>query len=298
MKKFIRYIIICLVSVVTIDLVNRLFYSYAFNHVSPDSKVRNEHVYFYNDTQSDLLIIGASRAVHHYNPMLIEDSLKMTCFNAGYDGQGIVYNYLSLVKAYENGRIKTVIYDLSGSQLGEEWNTEKLSTMYPFYWKCDSLKSLVDEILPFYQRMWLVSSLVQYNSTLYQVMRESIAKSDTDHGFRAISASKQIPKDVFKVVEKEEGYEPFCYAECLLDRMAQLCKKNETRLILCYSPTTVYDKSFVEYLSNYTKQRNVEFWDYGRLNTVMASENFKDATHLNITGANIFTQEIIKRLAQ
>ena len=38
------------------------------------------------DCKADILIFGASQAQHNYNPRIIRDSLRMSCFNAGQDG--------------------------------------------------------------------------------------------------------------------------------------------------------------------------------------------------------------------
>lgn len=41
----------------------------------------------------DLLILGSSRAVHHYDPSILEDTLGLKTFNAGVNGQGITIAY-------------------------------------------------------------------------------------------------------------------------------------------------------------------------------------------------------------
>ena len=50
--------------------------------------------------EADVLILGPSTANHHYDCRIIEDSFGMTCYNAGRDGQNIIYDamvkYLSV----------------------------------------------------------------------------------------------------------------------------------------------------------------------------------------------------------
>ena len=42
------------------------------------------------DNQYDVLIMGSSRAHHHYVPEIISDSLGLSCYNTGKDGNGII----------------------------------------------------------------------------------------------------------------------------------------------------------------------------------------------------------------
>ena len=41
----------------------------------------------------DIIIMGSSRASHHYVPEIISEELGMSCFNAGRDGNGIILQY-------------------------------------------------------------------------------------------------------------------------------------------------------------------------------------------------------------
>ena len=42
--------------------------------------------YINDEMRDDILIMGSSRASHHYVPKIIEDSLGMSCYNCGVDG--------------------------------------------------------------------------------------------------------------------------------------------------------------------------------------------------------------------
>lgn len=296
MKKLLTYLLVVLLSVIGIDLLNRAVYSYAFNHLPSNAKIADEYKFVMNHQPSDVLVIGASRAVHHYNPSLIENSLQLSCYNAGFDGTGIVHNYLSFLKALKNGSVECVILDLSPSQLQKEWNTDRLSQIFPYYWSMDSVKALVDEFLPVRQRIWLASSLVQYNSNLYDVLRTKITRSEAVKGFLPIPASKQLPASRFNLQVSEQEFIPFVQAENVLVRLVNVCREQQIRLVLCQSPTTAYNSSFARYLTAFAEKEEVEFWDYGKMQSVMEHRYFKDASHLNITGANLFTLEIIKRL--
>jgi len=51
-----------------------------------------------DSTKADIIVFGASRANHHYVPTIFQDSLKMTFYDVGRDGQSIFY-HLAILKA-------------------------------------------------------------------------------------------------------------------------------------------------------------------------------------------------------
>ena len=52
-----------------------------------------------DEVDANILIFGSSRAAHHYVPSILSDSLDMSCYNCGLDGNGIIYGY---------GKLKTI----------------------------------------------------------------------------------------------------------------------------------------------------------------------------------------------
>lgn len=52
-----------------------------------------------DEVDANILIFGSSRAAHHYVPSILSDSLDMSCYNCGMDGNGIIYGY---------GKLKTI----------------------------------------------------------------------------------------------------------------------------------------------------------------------------------------------
>jgi hypothetical protein len=49
--------------------------------------------YSIDSTRADILVFGSSRANHHYVPEVFEDSLNMSFYNTGQDGNLILNNY-------------------------------------------------------------------------------------------------------------------------------------------------------------------------------------------------------------
>ena len=57
--------------------------------------------YTFEKVNSDILIIGSSRAEHHYDSQIFEDSLNMSCYNSGEGGKFIFYYDAVLKCAFE-----------------------------------------------------------------------------------------------------------------------------------------------------------------------------------------------------
>ena len=68
----------------------------------------------YNNDNTEIVILGSSRASHHYVPSILTDSLGMSCVNLGMDGKGILYNYalFNMLVQYNSPRI--IIYEFGG----------------------------------------------------------------------------------------------------------------------------------------------------------------------------------------
>ena len=87
MKKYIAKIFIFFVIMVSLDVVVGVLSDYLVTNAKSGATQKSE--YICEKTKEDILIFGSSRAVHHYNPLIIQDSLNMTCYNCGYDACGM-----------------------------------------------------------------------------------------------------------------------------------------------------------------------------------------------------------------
>ena len=66
-----------------------------------------------DEVDANILIFGSSRAAHHYVPSILSDSLDMSCYNCGLDGNGIIYGYGKLKTITARYYPKIVILDIS-----------------------------------------------------------------------------------------------------------------------------------------------------------------------------------------
>ena len=102
---------------------------------SEQSLENDRVVQSFSATEADLLVFGSSRALHHYNTELIQESLNITSYNVGAGGQNIYYHNLLLKTVLSRYIPKTIILDLFNMDFEETastWNKERLAVLLPF----------------------------------------------------------------------------------------------------------------------------------------------------------------------
>ena len=94
MKKFIYTLLSLLVLVVLGDWAVGSWLRHAFAHTSHDEIGRLN--YISDSVTADIVVLGSSRALHHYVPSIITDSTGLSCYNCGFENEGIVFHYALL----------------------------------------------------------------------------------------------------------------------------------------------------------------------------------------------------------
>ena len=91
MRKFIVNIIIFFAIIWVADIgLGAILDKIAYNAKSGGQQINNHITYKANE---EIIIMGSSRASHHYIPQIINDSLKMSSYNMGQDAMGIILMY-------------------------------------------------------------------------------------------------------------------------------------------------------------------------------------------------------------
>ena len=101
--------------------------------------------YINDEMKDEILIMGSSRASHHYVPKIIEDSLGMSCYNCGVDGNGIIMfggNFQMFSSRYSP---KMIIYDLSRFDTAEDDHSKYLGWLRAYYDR-DCISKMFDEV--------------------------------------------------------------------------------------------------------------------------------------------------------
>lgn len=175
---------------------------WCFDFLSANNKggETGRNCYIFNNTKEDILAMGSSRCSHHYIPKIISDSTGLSCYNCGYDGNGIIMQYAVWKMVSKRYYPKYIIYDVTpGFDIYTEQDNRKyLDKLKPFYYsnpEIDSVFWSVDKK----ERLKMISHSYQYNSNWLAIIGDCIYPiyQAGENGFLPLYGSmKSRPKKI------------------------------------------------------------------------------------------------------
>jgi hypothetical protein len=267
--------------------------------------------YSLEHTQDSILIFGSSHAVYHYIPKIFEDSLGLSCYNAGVQGQGILFT--STIEKIVLKRIKPKIIILNIDQYWLfKYNKlyDLLSDLYPYYYLH---KDIIGKTLMYkskYENVTLLSKLYQYNSTIAHIVKYKIKPQPSYKGYLPLRGqiSMEDVEELNRLHASSNKYENeidtvFVNA---LESFIKIGLDANCKIIFSVSPV-VYNflkpdnESFL-LIQKIAKKHNIPILNYLRNAYFRGNYKlYKDKSHLNINGATYFSSIVahdIKTLLQ
>lgn len=294
MKKFIFKIILLFTIVAILDCLVGIMMRHVVSHIQIGGQGRDN--YICSKAEEDILIFGSSRAIHHYNATMLEDSLGMTCYNCGNDGNGIILSYGRLMMAKERHQPKIVIHDVFATyDLLKNDNNQYLGWLKPWYER-NGIRQIFDEIDKT-EKYKMTCQSYRYNSKFLQnlfVYFTSISAETGIKGFRPVDAV--FDPMMISNKRKTEKYEYDSLKLAFIDKFIDLSKGSQ--LFFVISPIWYgMDTTEVEPIRTKCKQCGIPLLDYSNNpKYVHNNEYFKDGSHLNARGADEFTKDLIIEL--
>jgi hypothetical protein len=300
MKVF-RFILKLLLVAIVILICDRgtgaILKHYYFNQ---DSGELYRTTYSLDSTKADIIILGPSRAKCSYVPDIIEDSLHLTCYNAGKDGSFIFYNYAVFKEITKRYNPKLVIFDIAPDELEYRiYEYERLSILLPYYKTHPEIRPIVDMSNPFV-KIKLISSIYPYNSLIFKIGMGNLEFNKK----REPSKSGFVP--YFAVMKNElpdtMKIKPSTIDENKINALKDIittCKKKNIQLVFVYSPvySIIRDSYYYPLISDYFSGYNVEYIDLSNDPVFINNpQYFSEKIHLNNDGANVFTTMVLKEI--
>ncbi len=257
------------------------------------------HVYVTDKANEDILIFGSSRAIHHYNPQIISDSLGMTCYNCGQDGNGIVLFYGMWQMIKERYHPKMIIYDVTPDfdLIKGESNQKYLGWLRSDYDR-PGVKPIFELVDPV-ERYKMMSMLYRYNSKFMQNIIDYMYPlfRFEDYGFLPLIGEM----DMMKI--RERGNNPVTDRELDSLKLFLLNKlidevEGKVEIVFVVSPSW-YEQGDDDYyaIKDICKQKKIRFLDYTNHKKYVHQQVwFKDGSHLNSLGAEEFTRDLVIEL--
>lgn len=283
-------------------LLNILFYN------ALDSIARKNKFGYYGFEDSvknkpDIVILGASRAMSHYDPNIIRDSLNLKVFNYGYGGTSIVLQYAELKDLLRYYQPKMIIYELAGNDYD------------PFFLKSSALKPASY----FHQDKYLnnifitndkyitfkrLIPLYKYNGDLLDIFlankrHQKLLISNGYVPLHNAMLSEMLKKEEISEQEETMQQDSSLLREGLALIMA-LAKKYNVNLMFVRSPIYPDARSNLPLIIDNEVYDDITSSGYCIYNFSITNipqfgnpNYFKDYIHLTDKGSSIFTQLII-----
>lgn len=292
MKRYIINILFFFAIVAVIDFGVGFAGDYLTNHVkSGDTKRTNDLVM--NDTH-DVLILGSSRARHHYDTPFLSDTLGLDVYNAGYDGNGVVLAYGILEMILDRYQPKMIIYDVEPAfdinVYAEDNNHKRYIARLKPYYRNKAVGDIIEDVST--DEWYKVhSGMMRYNMNLLTMLTEGMRNSkDGNNGYSPLQgiydrepakADNKTEIDTFKLK--------------YIDKLIALAKTRQIPIVMIASPKYGQANSTdIEPVKNLCAERCVTFLDYyADAEFQSHKEWFKEPMHLNAEGARAFSKNII-----
>lgn len=260
--------------------------------------------YSMDSTKAEIIILGSSRASHHYIPSMIEDSIKMTCYNTGRDGNFLLFNYAvfkSIIKRYSP---KVLVLDINtGELIKEHDNYEALSTLLPYYFYKPELKNIIELRSPF-EKYKMLSAVYPFNSTIVTLAKSHLGSyNDTKNkGYLPLfGTSLSVSQKPNNQITQKKNEIIDTLKMNVIDSIAFICKEKKILFFVVQSPrfSEVKQTKLDSAIENILKIHKAQYWNFVNDSLYMSSPTlFKDAAHLNNDGAKIFTEMIVSKFKQ
>ncbi len=301
LKVIIRKLLLFLALLVVVDyLAGSILKYFYFKH---DPLIGASTAYVANYADQKLLVIGPSHALHHYISKQLADSTHLSCYNAGANGNYLLYSYAMLKCVLKRYTPKMIILDIRAEEFDvNPQGYDHLSVLLPYYDQHPEIRSIIVQRSRF-ENIKLLSKTYPFNSQLLSILNRNIYKNKNE--FKADSLSGFIPlKDTIKTKFTGEYYKDVrtdpnyihIYKEFLDD-----CLKRRIKLYVFISPILPEmhsQTSTIKIALKIANDTHVPFFDFSNDYRFKKNIYFFDNEHMNINGAKLFTSMVIEKIKQ
>ena len=310
MKKFLTkslyFLLPILIIVYPIDCIMS-YYLRQSNDYPGEFEVWND---IYNsNVNCDLAVYGSSRAWVHIDPKILSDSLELEVYNLGIDGHNFWLQYLRHLEFLNlNKKPKTIIFAVDVFSLSKRIDLYNPDQFLPYMLWNSNIQEYTSSYVG-YNTFEYYLPLLRYSgksNALKTIIKNFFIKSSKSYrnnGF--LGMDREWNNDLDKAKENKDTYEIKLDSTSitLFEKFINECKINDIELIFVYTPEYIDGQNFVanrndiiQIYRDMSTKYSIEFYDYSNDSLCFDKKNFYNASHLNNTGAEIFTKTLASDL--
>jgi len=260
----------------------------------------HEISYALKEVDEDVLIFGSSRAVRHYDPAVLADSLNMTAFNVGKLGNTLLYSDAVFAQMLTFHKPKMVILDISPVEFATTERERGQKSMVNALLKFDHLPAIEERIEAVSPKELILSKLFRtykFNSAIYTLLTNDSGKSDLDAA-KGFQARKGVKITNHIVNEHNSDYVEDPLLVKTFHNFLENAKKNNVQVHVVISPTTLkQSNTSIKRIKAITQEQGFDFIDLSFRPEFRNVSYYYDQTHLNATGARMFSEMLGRQLS-
>ena len=259
---------------------------------------------------SDLLIFGSSRAWIHINPTMISDSLGISSYNLGIDGHNFWLQnlrYRELLK--HNKRPKFIIFSLDYFTLKKNEDLYNSEQFLPYMLWNKEVKEATISYNGFSSIDYEIPLIRYYGNydaigTAFRCSLGHLINPVTRvKGYKGRDESWNSDFDNAKASKKCLEIKLDKSTIFLFENFLKECKTNNIKMIFVYTPEYIEGQKFVSnraqimgMYNKFSKEYQIPFYDFSNDSISYHKKYFYNASHLNNSGSQLFTKELINIL--
>lgn len=297
MKKIILKIVLLFLIIFLLDRIAGFGFSYLFlSEKQGDSFITT---YCLSKAKEDIIIMGSSRASYHYDIDLMEETLQLSCLNAGRIGMEIIYETILLKNILIRHHPKCVVLDVNPWELLQTDKDRKIpstvAVFMPYNHDYPIIRKELKKLSHFGVLKSDISRLYEYNSMILPLL---------SHQFKIGAPNPKGFKPLIGEMKKIESIS-VNHQSCTIDTMkvryfkefVQSCKQHQIPLIVVISPIMLnYPVSSDSLVKSICQKERISFIDMSKDQRFRKREFFYNEKHLNQKGASYFTVTFLKAL--
>lgn len=251
------------------------------------------------DADEDIVIIGNSAGACHFDAARMEDCLRLTCYNGSTVGSSVKFNAIALQGLLNRHHPKLIVLAINPENLAQS-GLGQTSITFPIYYGRGgaAFDSALRRIHPYRSKLFMLN-IARTDRNLFRRLayKSGLIKFPHVKGFQPYPASKNHPAGG---ICNDSIIRPRNETLSDLAWIIDSCDKNGVPLIICFTPHAYQKNNYGKAISVVKRlcgDRRVTIWDDTSMYAAPGDTAlFHDEFHLNRTGAEMYTDTVIKRL--
>ncbi|NLY17698.1 MAG: SGNH/GDSL hydrolase family protein [Clostridiaceae bacterium] len=304
-KRVLNILIAVLILVLTLAFLEKLLMPKYMTEILEGALISEYYKEEYKE--HDVIFIGDCEVYENFSPVKLWEEYGIRSFIRGSAQQLIWQSYYLLEETLKYEKPGVVVFNVLSMKYGkpqkEAYNRMALDGM-PL--SLSKLKSIKASMLPDEEFITYIFPILRYHSRWDELSREDIEyvfrkRKITHNGYLMRVDVKPLDTVPRAKILPNYRFDDICYE--YLDKMVNLCKKNNIELVLIKAPTLYphwYDE-WDEKIKEYARENNLlyyNFLDYiDEIGIDFSTDTYDAGLHLNLSGAeklSVYFGKILK----